>query len=139
MSTIEVVAFSGGSAKMGIYSRDHCPPHATFRDAAGAWIVRITFSFRDASVALLSLYPAHASLRATAINELAQAVGRRLPECRQLWWTYQKNNPLTQAEGPCCLNNQQHAGAKIVDATYDPTACRTRIELDDKTVIVVTV
>jgi hypothetical protein len=57
MSTIAVVAFAGGSARMGIYTRDHCPPHATFRDQAGRWIIRITFSFLDANVGLMSIIP----------------------------------------------------------------------------------
>lgn len=135
MSTIEVVAFPGGAAKMGTHTRDHCPPHATFREQTGEWVIRIAFSFRDAGVALMSIIPAKNRPSAAIVNELAQAVLRNLSECRRLWWGYQQNNPLTQAEGPCCLNNQQHAGAIIVKASYDPRKSETRIELDDSTVI----
>jgi hypothetical protein len=135
MSTIEVVSYSGGSARMGVYARDHCPPHATFLDQAGHWVIRITFSFRNPGVALMSIIPPKNRPGSGVINELAQAVQRNLPECRRLWWTYQQSNPFTQAEGPCCLNNQHHAGAKIVSASYDPNKCELRIELDDRTVI----
>ena len=135
MSTIEVVAFSGGTAKMGIFTRDHCPPHVTLREQTGQWVVRIAFSFRNDNVALLSIIPPKNRPTAAIINELAQAVQRNLPECRRLWWSYQRGNPLSRAEGPCCLNNQQHAGATIVTASYDPAKRETRIELDDHTVI----
>jgi hypothetical protein len=139
MSTIAAIAFSGGSAKMGVYTRDHCPPHATFRDQAGQWTVRITFSFLDPSVGLMSIIPPQNRPGAAVINELAQAVQRYLPECRRLWWTYQQSNPLIQTEGPCCLNNQQRSGGVIVNAAYDPVACQTRITFADGGVITVTV
>lgn len=139
MSTIEVVAFSGGSAKMGIYTRDHCPPHATFRDQTGRWIIRITFSFLDSSVLLMSIIPPQNSPGAGVINELAQAVQRNLSECRRYWWTYQQNNPLTQTAGACCLNNQQRSGGVIADAAYDPATCQTRITFADGVVITMTV
>jgi hypothetical protein len=139
MSTIEVVAFSGGSAKMGIYTREHCPPHATFRDQTGRWVVRISFSFLDPGVALMSIIPPQNSPGAGIVNELAQALLRNLSECRRLWWIYQQNNPLTQTEGPCCLNNQQRSGGVIVGAIYDPGACQTRIIFADGGVITVTV
>lgn len=135
MSTIEVVTCAGGTAKMGIYTRDHCPPHATIREQTGQWTIRIAFSFRDPNVALMSIIPPRNRPSAAVVNELAQAVQRNLAECRRLWWNDQQNNPLTNAEGPCCLNNQQHAGATITKASYDPAACATRIELDDNTVI----
>lgn len=139
MSTIEVVAFAGGAAKMGVYARDHCPPHATFREQTGQWVVRIAFSFRDAGIALMNVIPPRNRPNSAVINELAQAVLRNLPQCRHLWWTYQQSNSLTQAEGPCCLNNQQHVGAKIVRASYDPTKCETRLELDDNTAVTISV
>jgi hypothetical protein len=87
----------------------------------------------------MSILPPQNSPGAAVINELAQAVQRNLQECRRLWWTYQQNNPLTQTEGACCLNNQPRAGSVIVDAAYDPTVCRTRIILAGGGVITVTV
>jgi hypothetical protein len=139
MSTIEVVAFSGGSAKMGIYTRDHCPPHVTFRERTGRWVIRIAFSFLDRGVGLMSIIPPQNSPGATAINELAQAVQRNLSECRRLWWIYQQNNPLTQTQGPCCLNNQRRSGGLIAGATYDPVARQTRVTFADGGVITVAV
>jgi len=139
MSTIAVVAFAGGSARMGIYTRDHCPPHATFRDQSGRWVIRIAFSFLDANVGLMSIIPPQNSPGAGGINELAQALQQNLPECRRLWWMYQPNNPPSQAEGPCCLNNQQRSGGVIVRAEYDPVACRTRITFADGSVVTVAV
>ena len=135
MSKIEVVAFSGGSARMAIFARDHCPPHTTFLDLAGQWTIRIAFSFRDSGIALMSIIPSKNRPTAGVINELAHATQRNLPECRRIWWGYQQHNPQAQAEGACCLNNQQHAGATIVSASYYPSTSEVRIVLDDKTVI----
>jgi hypothetical protein len=112
MSTIEVVPLPGGSAKLGIYTREHCPPHATCRDTAGQWVVRISFSFTDqTAVGLLSVIPT-----------------KRNPG---VWWTYRQNNPLTQAEGACCLNNTAYGKWTVRGATYDPGAYQTRLQFTD--------
>jgi hypothetical protein len=121
MSTIEVVSLSGGSAKLGIYTREHCPPHATCREIAGQWVVRIWFSFSNAAaIGLLSVIPSKNHPGQNVINELAAAVRRNLPECRRLWWTHQQNNPLIQARGACCLNNSLYRSWTVRDSTYDP-------------------
>jgi hypothetical protein len=131
MSTIETVGVTGGSARLAIFSRDHCPPHVTCIDKGQRWTVRITFSFLDGDVEILSIHPSQNSPGAAVINELAYAVQRNLPECRRLWWTYQRQNPANQAKGPCCLLNQIRAGSVIVDAAYDPATCTTSIRFAD--------
>jgi hypothetical protein len=126
MNTVEVVTLPRGSAKLGVYSKDHCPPHATCRELAGDWIVRIMFSFADASVGVLSIHPRRQKPTAAAVNQLIMAVQRNLPRCRELWWTYQQNNPLIQTEGACCLNHKTVDGARVLTASYDPgTKCTT--------------
>jgi hypothetical protein len=131
-----VVALSGGSARVGVFSRDHCPPHATCRDTAGQWVVRISFSFvNPTAVALLSVIPRRNSPGFRTINELAEAVRRNLRECRSLWWTYQQNNPLLRAEGACCLNNTRYAGKIVADALYDPGTMSTQLTFSDGTII----
>ena len=139
MSTIEVVTLPRGSARLGVYSKEHCPPHATCRELAGQWIVRIFFSFADASVGLLSIHPRHQIPTARAVNDLAMAVQRNLSECRRLWWLYQQNNPALQSEGPCCLNNTIVAGETVIAASYDPGTSRTIMRFLDGTVVVRTV
>jgi hypothetical protein len=131
MSTIEVVTLTRGSAKLGVYSKEHCPPHATCRELSGAWTVRITFSFADASIGLLSVHPRGRIPTSHAINELATAVQRNLPECRRRWWAFQQHNPLIQSEGPCCLNNKTVDGARVMTAAYDPGTSRTTIRFYD--------
>jgi hypothetical protein len=131
MSTIEVVTLPRGSAKLGVYSREHCPPHATCRDVAGQWVVRISFSFVDATIGLLSINPPRNSPGFRAINDLANAVQQNLPECRRLWWTYQQNNPLIQTEGPCCLNNAVFEGGVVLTATYDHATSSTLVLFSD--------
>jgi hypothetical protein len=133
MSTIEVVNVTGASAKLGIYSRDHCPPHATCRDLAGQWTIRISFSFLDNVVRLLSVLPAQNNPGFRVINELAQAVQRNLEACRRLWWGYQQNTQ--EAAGPCCLNNQTVRGGTIIDAIYDPATCHVRLRYLDGTTV----
>lgn len=132
LSTIEVVPLSGGSAKLGVYTREHCPPHATCRDTAGRWVVRISFSFADpTAVGLLSVIPQQNSPGSRTINDLVNAVLRNLSECRRLWWLYQQNNPLLHTEGACCLNNTRYGGKAIIDATYDPGTRSTRVRFSD--------
>jgi hypothetical protein len=133
MSTIEVVNVAGGSAKLGIYSRDHCPPHATCRDLAGQWTIRISFSFLDNVVRLMSVLPSQNNPGFRVINELAQAVQRNLAACRLLWWGYQQHTQ--QPAGPCCLNNQAARGGIITDATYDPVTSRVRLRYADGTTV----
>jgi hypothetical protein len=135
MSTIEVVTLHRGSAKLGVYSKEHCPPHATCRELSGDWTVRITFSFADASIGLLSVHTRRQVPTTRAINELATAVQRNLSECRRRWWEFQQNNPALQAEGPCCLNNTVVAGGLVTAATYDPGTCCTRMRFADGTVV----
>jgi hypothetical protein len=138
MSTIELVAMSGGSAKLGVYTRDHCPPHATCRETTGEWVVRISFSFADpTAVGLLSVIPSKSSPGSRVINELASAVRRNLQECRRLWWTYRQNNPSARAEGACCLNNTAYGRRTIAKATYDPRTNQTRLLFTDGVVLLV--
>lgn len=128
MSTIEVVPLSSGSAKLGVYTREHCPPHATCREIAGQWVVRIWFSFSYATaIGVHSVIASKNHPGNRAINELVAAVRRNLPECRRLWWTYQQNNPLIQAQGACCLNNSLYRSWTVRDATYDPGTRQTTL------------
>jgi hypothetical protein len=128
MSTIEVVQLSGASAKLGVQTREHCPPHATCREIAGQWVVRIWFSFTNAAaIGLLSVIPSKNHPGNHVVNELAAAVQRNLPECRRRWWMYQRNNPLIQAEGACCLNNSLYRSWTVRDAIYDPGTRQTTL------------
>jgi hypothetical protein len=132
MSTIEVVALSGGSARLGVYTREHCPPHATCRDTAGQWVVRISFSFVDpTALALLSIIPQQNNPGHRTTNDLVDAVRRNLGECRRLWWTYQQTNPLLHAEGACSLNNTRYGSKTVTTATYDPGTNSTRLRFSD--------
>jgi hypothetical protein len=128
MGKITVVPLPGGAAKVSIQTREHCPPHATCRDLGGRWVVRIFFSFAYPTlVGLLDVRPRKNNPGAAAIRALAAAVEQNLPECRERWWTYQRNNPLIQAEGPCCLNNAPYGSWIVRTASYDPLARETRL------------
>jgi len=133
MSRIEVVPVTGGSADLSIYTRDHCPPHATCRDTTRQWTVRIAFSFLDRNVQVLSILPPRNSPGHHVVNELAQAVQRNLSECRNLWWTYQQNT--LDPAGPCCLNNQVVAGGLLLEVTYDPATSSVRKRYPNGTVV----
>jgi hypothetical protein len=128
MSTIAVVPLSGVSAKLVVHTREHCPPHATCREIAGHWVVRIWFSFsRPTAIGLYSIIPSKNHPGSRVVNELVAAVRQHLPECRRLWWTYQQNNPRTQVQGACCLNNSLYQSWTVRDATYDPGTCQTTL------------
>src|ERR1700719_1891846 len=100
MSTITVVPLPGGSAKVAIQTREHCPPHATCRDTGGQWVVRISFSYADPiAIGILDVMPPKNNPGLAVINALASAVQQNLHECRRLWWDYQRNNPLIKTEG----------------------------------------
>jgi hypothetical protein len=127
-----VVPLPSGSARLGVFTGDHCPPHATCREITGEWTVRISFSFIDPTfVDLLSVIPAKSSPRLRVVNELAAAVLRNLKECRRLWWNYRQNNPSVQPEGACCLNSTRYGNKTIVDAAYNPGTGQTRLRFSD--------
>jgi hypothetical protein len=65
--------------------------------------------------------------RGAVIRALASAVEQNLHECRERWWIYQRNNPLIQTEGPCCLNNTPYGSWIVRSASYDPIARETRL------------
>jgi hypothetical protein len=129
MSRIEVVTVPGGSVALGVYTRDHCPPHATCRDVSRQWTIRLTFSFLDASIGLLSVHPVQNNPGSAVIRDLERAVHRNLSECRNLWWAYQQNT--REPAGPCCLKNQVVAGSVVLDAAYDPATNRLRLRSSD--------
>jgi hypothetical protein len=139
MSLVEVVTLDRGSARLTIQTREHCPPHTTCRELAGQWIVRVSFTFVDSSVDLLSIKVHGQPPSTRAVNDLMDAVRRHLPRCRELWWLYQHNNPRLQAEGACCLNNKNFEGGIVTDASYDPGTSRTTIRFQDGAVVVRTV
>ena len=97
--------------------------------------MRLSFSFIEATVGVLSIIPPQKKPGLRVINELADAVQINLPECRRLWWTYQHNNPQIQAQGPCCLNNTYFHGGMVVEASYDPGARQTRMRFSDGAVV----
>jgi hypothetical protein len=135
MSLIEVVTLPRGSARMGVYTLEHCPPHATCKDLAGQWEIRISFSFLDSTVDLMSIRPVQNNPGPSIINLLAHAVRQKLAECRHLWWTYQRHNPASQAQGACCLNNIVYAGGVVVAATYDPGTSSTRTRFSNGAIV----
>jgi hypothetical protein len=77
----------------------------------------------------LSILPAKNNPGYQVINELAQAVQRRLAECRHLWWMYQQNT--LEPAGPCCLKNQTVGGSVVLDAAYDPGTLCLRLRTSD--------
>jgi hypothetical protein len=94
----------------------------------GRWVVRIQFSLAYPTlVGLLDVRPRKNSPGAAAIRALEAVVEQNLHECRARWWTYQRNNPLIQAEGPCCLNNAPYGSWIVRSASYDPVARETRL------------
>jgi hypothetical protein len=122
------VPLPGGAAKLCIQTREHCPPHATCRDTGGRWVVRISFSFAYSTlVGLIDVMPPQNNPGPAAINALVAAVEQNLHECRRLWWTYQRNNPLIRTEGACCLNNSTYGSWTVRSASYDPVTCETRL------------
>jgi hypothetical protein len=80
-------------------------------------------------VGILDVMPPQNNPGAAAINALAAAVEQNLHECRRLWWIYQRNNPLIQTEGACCLNNSAYGSWTVRSASYDPVARETRLVL----------
>lgn len=68
---------------MGVYTRDHCPPHATCRDNAGNWVARTESSFLDDVVSLMDILPIHNAPSKRATDALENLVAGRLPACRK--------------------------------------------------------
>jgi hypothetical protein len=128
MGKITVVTLPSGAAEVSIQTREHCPPHATCRDLGGQWVVRIFFSYADpALVGLLDVRPRKNNPGPAVIRVLASSVRQNLHECRDRWWTYQRNNPLIQAQGPCCLNNTPYGSWIVRSASYNAVTRETRL------------
>jgi hypothetical protein len=91
-------------------------------------VVKLFFSFIDPTlVGLLEVRPKKNNPGAPAIRVLAAAVEQNLHRCRELWWTYQQNNLLIQAEGPCCLNHVPYGRWIVRSASYNPATRETRL------------
>ena len=136
MSTIDHISFSGGSAKVGIWTRDHCPPHATVREDTREWTMKIEFSFADAYVGLHSIRTIKSAPSADAIDTAIDTVRGNRRAYRTRWWNYQRQNPANDKQGgPCCLNNQITQRGAIATATYDPTRDERTLRFKDGTSI----
>jgi hypothetical protein len=123
-----------GSVHVGIWAKDHCPPHATAKDPGG-WTMRIEFSFADGNVDLLDILPTHSAPTVTVVDNVIDAVRQNLPAYRTMWWNYQQNNPVNLRQGgPCCLDNKTlPTGELVLSATYHPALDEVTLRYTDGT------
>jgi hypothetical protein len=136
MSTVDNITFGGGTAKVGIWAKEHCPPHATVRENTNEWTMKITFSFADGDVALWKIRPTKSIPAADTINAAIDAVRNKRREYRNLWWLYQEHNLSNRRQGgPCCLNNKTVPRGEILSATYDPAKNERTFRFKDGTAI----
>jgi hypothetical protein len=136
MSTIDRITFSGGTAKVGIWAREHCPPHATVRETTDEWTMKIEFSFINENVDLWKIRALKSLPAADAVNAAIDAVRNKRREYRTLWWKYQEHNVANRRQGgPCCLNNKTIPRGEVASATYDPTKNERTLHFKDGTSI----
>jgi hypothetical protein len=137
MATIDKLwIHSVGNISIGIFTLEHCDPHATCRAKNGLWTIRIDFSFIDDDVSLRDVIPAAAQVAAFVVGQLLEAVRKNLADYRALWWQYQKANPASQPRGACCLNNRMIQGRIVTSATFNPADSKTTVALADGTVYI---
>jgi hypothetical protein len=141
-----VFVSEGTGAAVYVFSNDHCPPHVSARHRGEEWIARVRFSYLGDKVDLWSIEPIKNAPAQRVINRLLDDVRAQLSSCRRSWWDTQRT---------VCLENQwvllsedrlvtQLAGRvpeakQIVEAIYDTTTERLRLNFSDGTTVEVRV
>jgi len=132
MATIDTTNIAGvGTVTIGVFTLDHCPPHATCRDGNRRWTVRINFSFIHNTVSLRDIIPPWAAPPADAVAQMENLVASNLRAYQEMWWNYQQRNPSGNTIGACCLDNQALGGGVVQSATFDPATGTTVVALSN--------
>jgi hypothetical protein len=127
-------------AAIYVFADDHCPPHVHVRHRGEEWVARVTFSYIDRTVELISIAPLKNAPLQRVVNALLDDIQARLADCRRSWWTTRQTTCLTNqwAVVPVAekieLRLERTPNAKqIADATYDPASGRLYVTFRDGT------
>jgi|SRR5579871_1541825 len=133
-----VFVSEGTGAAVYVFSNDHCPPHVSARHRGEEWIARVQFSYLDDNVELWSIEPIRHAPTQRVINRLLDDVRAHLSSCRRSWWDIQRTVclgnqwVLLSEDGSVTQFAERAPEAKqIVEATYDATTERLRLEFSD--------
>lgn len=102
-------------AEVYVFSDDHCPPHVHARHRGGGWIARVSFTYVDEVVVLMSIAPTRNAPLRRVVNRLLDEIQERLGDCRRAWWAIR---------GTTCLAN--HWVVVLPDGGIEPRPKRTK-------------
>ena len=138
MSRVFVSGATG--AAVYVFSNDHCPPHISARHRGEEWIARVQFSYLDDKVGLWSIEPIRHTPTQRVINRLLDDTRAQLSSCRRIWWNIHRTvcldnqRVLLSEDGSVTLIAERTPEAKqIVEAIYDATTERLRLQISDGT------
>src|SRR5277367_685799 len=118
---------AGTRAGIYVFSDDHCPAHVHARHRGEGWSARVSFSYLDSRVDLISIAPTKNIPLQRIVNRLLSDVQVRLPDCRRSWWLTRRTTCLANqwavVRGPGrieLLSNSAPSAKQIAEAEYDP-------------------
>jgi len=125
MSRIFVSEATG--ARVYVFSGDHCPAHVHARHRGEEWIARVSFSYINSTIELMSIAPTRNVPLQRLVNRLLGDIEQRLSDCRRSWWTIRRTTCLTNQWaivpelGRIEFRSESSPEAKqIAEAQYDP-------------------
>ena len=71
---------AGTGAGIYVFSDEHCPAHVHARHRGEGWIARVSFSFLESTVELMSIAPVKNIPLQRVVNRLLSDVQLRLPD-----------------------------------------------------------
>ena len=133
-----VFVSTSSGAEVYVFSDDHCPPHVHAHHRREGWIARVSFSYVDEAIALMSIAPMRNAPLRRVVNRLLDDIQERLGDCRRVWWTIR---------GTTCLANQwvvvlpdgraeprpkrTKDAQQIADAVYEPSSGELEVRFRD--------
>jgi hypothetical protein len=135
-----VFTSDGTGTAVYVFSDDHCPPHVHARHRGEGWVARLSFSYLDSAVELMSIAPLKNTPLRQTLNRLLADIRARLPACRQTWWVTKRTTCLANQWAivvtPERIEFSPEPGPEakqIAGASYDPDQERLRLVFQDGT------
>jgi hypothetical protein len=133
-----VFTSDGTGAAVYVFSDDHCPPHVHARHLSEGWVARVSFSYINRAIELMSIVPTKNVPLRRVVNHLDE-IQDRLPACRRSWWMIKRSTCLENqwarvlTSGKVALSDPVPGSKQIVDGNYDPETRQVHLTFEDGT------
>jgi hypothetical protein len=134
-----VFTSEGTGAAVYVFSDDHCPPHVHARHRGEGWVVRVSFSYINRAMELMSIEPTKSVPLRRAVNRLLDEIQDRLPDCRRSWWMIKRSTCLENqwarvlTSGGVALCDPVPGSKKVAGGNYNPETRQLRLTFEDGT------